>query len=85
MKVHQLKNKHGDTQKINFSYFIVHPEVTGKKGEDCSKCGMELTEPVVQKNHLMTIAMVHDHNDNSTVEPKVVETTQTSSTQFFYY
>jgi len=24
----------------------MHPEVTGKKGEDCPKCGMELTEPV---------------------------------------
>ena len=22
----------------------MHPEVTGKKGENCSKCGMELTE-----------------------------------------
>ena len=26
----------------------MHPEVTGKKGESCSKCGMDLTEPVVQ-------------------------------------
>lgn len=24
----------------------MHPEVTGKKGEKCSKCGMNLTEPV---------------------------------------
>ncbi|MCF6132767.1 heavy metal-binding domain-containing protein [Flavobacterium wongokense] len=24
----------------------MHPEVQGKKGEECSKCGMELTEPV---------------------------------------
>ncbi len=24
----------------------MHPEVHGKKGETCSKCGMELTEPV---------------------------------------
>jgi hypothetical protein len=23
----------------------MHPEITGKKGEACSKCGMELTEP----------------------------------------
>jgi hypothetical protein len=22
----------------------MHPEVTGKQGEECSKCGMELTE-----------------------------------------
>lgn len=27
----------------------MHPEVTGKKGEACSKCGMELTEPVAIK------------------------------------
>jgi hypothetical protein len=26
----------------------MHPEVTGKKGESCSKCGMDLTEPVAQ-------------------------------------
>lgn len=26
----------------------MHPEVTGKKGDACSKCGMELTEPVKQ-------------------------------------
>lgn len=24
----------------------MHPEVIGKKGEKCSKCGMDLTEPV---------------------------------------
>ncbi len=27
----------------------MHPEITGKKGEKCSKCGMELTEPVTPK------------------------------------
>lgn len=26
----------------------MHPEVQGKKGETCSKCGMELTEPVTK-------------------------------------
>ncbi|MFH6988181.1 DUF3347 domain-containing protein [Flavobacterium collinsii] len=26
----------------------MHPEITGKKGDKCSKCGMELTEPVKQ-------------------------------------
>lgn len=24
----------------------MHPEVHGKKGDECSKCGMELSEPV---------------------------------------
>lgn len=35
----------------------MHPEVTGKKGEECSKCGMELTEPVAQ------VKSEHNHND----------------------
>ena len=26
----------------------MHPEIKGKKGESCSKCGMELSEPVTQ-------------------------------------
>jgi len=26
----------------------MHPEVTGKKGDKCSKCGMDLTEEVKQ-------------------------------------
>lgn len=26
----------------------MHPEITGKKGDKCSKCGMELTKPVKQ-------------------------------------
>jgi hypothetical protein len=26
----------------------MHPEITGKKGEECSICGMDLTEPVTQ-------------------------------------
>lgn len=33
----------------------MHPEVTGKKGEKCSKCGMELTESVAQNQ------TTHDH------------------------
>ncbi|MFV8369570.1 DUF3347 domain-containing protein [Flavobacterium sp. LB2R40] len=37
----------------------MHPEVTGKKGEKCSKCGMELTEPVLQNE------AAHDHTDGS--------------------
>lgn len=27
----------------------MHPEITGKKDEKCSKCGMKLTEPVPKK------------------------------------
>lgn len=33
----------------------MHPEVTGKKGDQCSKCGMDLTEPVEATKHN------HDH------------------------
>ena len=27
----------------------MHPEIKGKKDDNCSKCGMELTEPVIAK------------------------------------
>lgn len=32
----------------------MHPEVKGKKGEACSKCGMELTEPIQGETHITT-------------------------------
>ena len=48
---HKTKEKHNNTSVNSNEIFAcpMHPEVTGKKGEDCSKCGMELTEPVAQK------------------------------------
>ena len=33
----------------------MHPDVIGKQGEECSKCGMELTEPVSQTPKTDTI------------------------------
>lgn len=52
----------------------MHPEVTGKKGEKCSKCGMELTEPVVQKeaeqNHDESN---HSHEDVNTTSSTTVQ------------
>lgn len=39
----------------------MHPEVIGKKGENCSKCGMELTVPVETMDNM-------DHNDSSKIE-----------------
>jgi hypothetical protein len=36
----------------------MHPEVTGKKGDACSKCGMELTEPVTQTEETQEEAKV---------------------------
>ena len=35
------------TEQSNQLYACpMHPDITGKKGDNCSKCGMELTEPV---------------------------------------
>ena len=49
------KNKQDDTvnpeatENVSQLYSCsMHPEVIGKKGESCSKCGMDLTEPVAQ-------------------------------------
>jgi hypothetical protein len=37
----------------------MHPEVTGKQGGKCSKCGMELTEPVSEISKIVdTVAVV---------------------------
>jgi hypothetical protein len=49
----------------------MHPEVTGKKGEKCSKCGMELTEPVKATTEKVVA---------TTTEP-VAETTTTEVAQ----
>ena len=46
----------------------MHPEITGKKGDKCSKCGMELTEPVKTTR------------EKETTEP-VKEVTATEATQ----
>lgn len=56
----------------------MHPEVTGKKGEKCSKCGMELTEPVTQTGAAInqeeskatdTVAKSETTNDAAAVAP----------------
>lgn len=46
----------------------MHPEVTGKKGESCSKCGMELTEPVTHAD------ATHEHHDGDMHEETNKET-----------
>jgi hypothetical protein len=48
----------------------MHPEITGKKGEECSICGMELTEPVAQ---------VEEHQQQKTT---VVAATPLSTSSF---
>ncbi|WP_426092024.1 DUF3347 domain-containing protein [Flavobacterium sp. DSR3-2] len=59
----------------------MHPEITGKKGEKCSKCGMELTEPVAQNEeaHDHTDGS-HSHNDATAVEVKTKATSVTQTT-----
>ncbi len=58
---HKTKETENNTSVNSNEIFAcpMHPEVTGKKGEDCSKCGMELTEPVAQSEK------VHNHNDGT--------------------
>ncbi len=47
---HKTKETENNTSVNSKDIFAcpMHPEITGKKGDDCSKCGMELTEPVTQ-------------------------------------
>lgn len=81
---HKTKEKHNNTSVNSNEIFAcpMHPDVTGKKGEDCSKCGMELTEPVAQKE------ATYNDNDGSpenkdtatTAAIKVKENTQVSQT-----
>lgn len=43
----EAQNSSNNTEETAELYSCpMHPEVQGKKGEACSKCGMELTEPV---------------------------------------
>lgn len=46
----QEDNKTSETTETATQLYAcpMHPEVQGKEGESCSKCGMELTEPVVE-------------------------------------
>lgn len=46
----------------------MHQEVTGKKGEKCSKCGMELTEPVTQSNSDKNTQEPGSNNSSEKVE-----------------
>ncbi len=53
------------TEQSNQLYACpMHPEVTGKKGDKCSKCGMELTELVKSETVVQ-----------STTEPATIEST----------
>ena len=52
----------------------MHPEVKGKKGDKCSKCGMELTVPVDEATTI---------TPNTTVETKTESTVTTTSQSSF--
>lgn len=45
----------------------MHPEVTGKKGDACSKCGMELTEPVSQDAKATPSTVVETKSETTVV------------------
>ncbi len=45
-KTKETKTEEVDPVTEQLYACTMHPEVTGKKGEKCSKCGMELTVPV---------------------------------------
>ncbi|MFV7234772.1 DUF3347 domain-containing protein [Flavobacterium sp. ZB4R12] len=49
-KNEQAKTTNSETTENSSQLYAcpMHPEITGKKGDKCPKCGMELTEPAVQ-------------------------------------
>lgn len=55
----------------------MHPEVTGKKGDKCPKCGMELTKPVAQTE------ATHDHHNGDKHEETNIETTNLTAQSIF--
>ncbi len=55
----------------------MHPEITGKKGEECSKCGMELTEPVTHAD------ATHEHHDGDMHEETNKETANSTAQSSF--
>ncbi|NHM02517.1 DUF3347 domain-containing protein [Flavobacterium difficile] len=83
---HKTKETENNTSVNSNEIFAcpMHSEITGKKGEDCSKCGMELTVPVTQSENQNDGTQVDKdtvkQTSNETVE-KVVET-KTATTSF---
>ena len=87
---HKVKETDGiETKSTSNELYAcsMHPEITGKKGEECSKCGMELTELVPQKEATYSHNDgLHEHKDTTTVEAQNVqektEVSQESTKQF---
>ena len=59
----------------------MHPEITGKQGEKCSKCDMELTVPVAASDEINTVEPVNkkQSSDEASVTTKVVSETKSNS------
>ncbi len=76
-KTKETENNSSINSNEKFSCSM-HPEVTGKKGEDCSKCGMELTESVAQSekvgNNVDSTKLPSDETEKSIVETKKATT-----------
>ena len=66
------KNKETEQTKTETSTELyacsMHPEVTGKKGEKCSKCGMELTVPVTANEEKTPATTTEEANVTKPVE-----------------
>ncbi len=58
----------------------MHPEVIGKKGEKCSKCGMELTVPV-KNNETPAVPAAPTDNKPDTAKPTTAITPSNFSTK----
>jgi nitrous oxide reductase accessory protein NosL len=55
----KTSNTQASTTATQLYACSMHPEVTGKQGDKCSKCGMELTEPVSEISKIVdTVAVV---------------------------
>ncbi|SEP66623.1 DUF3347 domain-containing protein [Flavobacterium urocaniciphilum] len=73
---HKTKEAENVTQSDSTQIFScpMHPEVTGKKGVECSKCGMELTEPVEQtEQEKDSIVEVNENIDTTNFSKKDTE------------
>lgn len=66
-KAKQAEVSKSETTQTSLDLYAcsMHPEVTGKKGEKCSKCGMELTEPVNKATKATPNAVVETKSETT--------------------
>jgi len=73
---HKTKEAENVTKSDTTQIFScpMHPEVTGKKGDECSKCGMDLIEPVEQaEQEKDSIVEVKENIDTTNISKNVTE------------